>query len=196
MWVVKIGGSLSRDPLLGEWLAHLSEFGRGRVVIVPGGGGFADQTREHQDIWGFDDVAAHNMAVLGMAQYAVMMRGLCRRLVIAATDAQIRAALHAGRAAVWAPLDLLFQEANRLTSWDVTSDSLAAWLANRLNAERLVIVKSCEIEPACSIDEYAALGIVDASFAGFTRDASYPVDLVNRSDALRVRDRLLHATAD
>ena len=196
MWVVKLGGSLSRDPLLEEWLAQLSEFGGGRVVIVPGGGSFAEQAREHQDIWRFDDVAAHNMAVLAMAQYAVMMHGLCRRLVIAATDAQIRAALHAGRVDVWAPLDLLFQEANRLTSWDVTSDSLAAWLANRLNAERLVIVKSCDIDPAGSIDDYAARGIVDRSFAGFTRDASYPVDLVNRNDGSRVRARLLHATAD
>ena len=76
MWVVKIGGSLSRDPLLKEWLQHLSEFGGGRVVIVPGGGGFADQAREHQAVWRFDDVAAHNMAVLGMAQYALMMQGL------------------------------------------------------------------------------------------------------------------------
>ncbi|MEM5389464.1 aspartate kinase [Paraburkholderia phymatum] len=196
MWVVKIGGSLSRDPLLEEWLADLSDFGRGRVVIVPGGGRFAEQAREHQDIWRFDDVAAHNMTVLAMAQYALMMQGLCRQLLIAATDAQIRAALHAGRVAVWVPLDLLFQEANRLTSSDVTSDSLAAWLANRLNAERLVVVKSCEIEPSRSIEEYAALGIVDRSFARFTCDASYPVDLVNRSDGSRVRDRLLHATAD
>ncbi|SKC85052.1 Amino acid kinase family protein [Burkholderia sp. YR290] len=196
MWVVKIGGSLSRDPLLKEWLQHLSEFGGGRVVIVPGGGGFADQAREHQAVWRFDDVAAHNMAVLGMAQYALMMQGLCRRLVIAATDAQIRDALRAGRVAVWAPLDLLFQEPNRLTTWDVSSDSLAAWLANRLNAERLVIVKSCEVEPARTIEAYAAQGIIDRSFAGFTRDAPYPVDIVNRNDGSRVRDRLLHATAD
>ncbi|ACC75002.1 aspartate kinase [Paraburkholderia phymatum] len=196
MWVVKIGGSMSRDPLLEEWLTDLVDFGGGRVVIVPGGGDFAEQAREHQDIWRFDDVAAHNMAVLAMAQCALMMHGISRRLVIAATDAQIRAALHAGRVAVWAPLDLLYQEPNRLTSWDVTSDSLAAWLANRLNAERLLIVKSCEIERDRSIDEYAALGIVDRSLAGFTHDAPYPVDLLSRTDGARVRDLLLHATTD
>ncbi|MBN3752148.1 aspartate kinase [Paraburkholderia sp. Tr-20389] len=196
MWVVKIGGSMSRDPLLEEWLTDLVDFGGGRVVIVPGGGDFAEQAREHQDIWRFDDVAAHNMAVLAMAQYALLMQGISRRLVIAATDAQIRAALHAGRVAVWAPLDLLYQEPNRLTSWDVTSDSLAAWLANRLNAERLVIVKSCDIERERSIDEYAALGIVDRSLAGFTHDAPYPVDLLSRTDGARVRDLLLHATTD
>lgn len=196
MWVVKIGGSLSRDPLLEEWLEHLSDLGGGRVVIVPGGGQFAQPTREHQDVWCFDDVAAHNMMVLAMAQYALMMHGLCRRIVIAATDEQIRATLHAGRVAVWAPLELLFQEANRLTSCDVTADSVAAWLAQRLNAERLVIVKPCEIEAAHSIDEYVELGIVDRSFATFTRDASFPVELVSRSDVLRVRDQLLYAPTD
>ena len=73
MWVVKIGGSLSRDPLLKRWLSELCDFGGGRVLIVPGGGGFADQVREHQAVWEFDDVAAHNMAVLAMAQHALLM---------------------------------------------------------------------------------------------------------------------------
>ncbi len=193
MWVVKIGGSLSRDPLLEEWLRQLSDLGGGRVVIVPGGGGFADQVREHQAVWRFDDVAAHNMAVLAMAQHALLMQGVCRNLVVAATDAQIRRALHDGRAAVWAPLGMLRQEASLLTNWDVSSDSLAAWLANRLNAERLFVVKSCEIEAGQSMAHYTAQGVLDRRFAEFTRDASYPVELVNKNDWPRVRKQLLHA---
>ena len=193
MWVVKIGGSLSRDPLLQTWLRELNELGGGRVVVVPGGGGFADQVREHQAVWRFDDLAAHNMAVLAMAQHALMMQGLCRRLVVAATEPQIRHALHAGRTAVWAPFGLLRQEADTLTSWDVTSDSLAAWLANRLNAERLLIVKSCEIDPACDVAQLAEKGVLDKRFAELTRDASYPLDVLNKNDWPRVRELLLHA---
>ena len=45
MWVVKIGGSLSHDPMLRKWLVELCEVGGGRVVIVPGGGDFADKVR-------------------------------------------------------------------------------------------------------------------------------------------------------
>jgi aspartokinase-like uncharacterized kinase len=195
MWVVKIGGSLSRDPLLKEWLRQLSDVGGGRVVIVPGGGGFADQVREHQAVWHFDDVAAHNMAVLAMAQHALLMQGVCRNLVIAASEEQIRRALRGGRVALWAPLGVLQQEANLLTSWDVTSDSLAAWLANRLNAERLMLVKSCAIEPGQSVAHYTEQGVLDARFADFTREASYPVDLVNKHDWLRARDLLLHVPA-
>jgi len=194
MWVVKIGGSLSRDPMLKEWLRQLADLGGGRVVIVPGGGGFADQVREHQAVWNFDDVAAHNMAVLAMAQHALLMRGVCRNLVVAATEGQIRRALHGGRAAVWAPFGMLQQEANVLTNWDVSSDSLAAWLANRLNAERLLLVKSCAIEPGRSMAHYTAQGVLDRHFVDFTRDASYPVDVVNKNDWPRVRDLLLHAS--
>ncbi|QBQ99552.1 aspartate kinase [Paraburkholderia pallida] len=193
MWVVKIGGSLSRDPLLQTWLRELSELGGGRVVIVPGGGGFADQVREHQGLWRFDDLAAHNMAVLAMAQHALMMQGLCRRLVVATSEPQIRHALHEGRTAVWAPFGLLRQEADTLTSWDVTSDSLAAWLANRLNAERLLIVKSCEVDSASSVAMLAASGVLDKRFAEITRDASYPLDIVNKKEWMRVRELLLHA---
>lgn len=193
MWVVKIGGSLSRDPLLQTWLHELNELGGGRVVIVPGGGGFADQVREHQAIWRFDDLAAHNMAVLAMAQHALMMQGLCRRLVVAATESQIRHALHEGRAAVWAPFGLLRQEADTLTSWDVTSDSLAAWLANRLNAERLLIVKSCEIEAGCGVVQLAEKGVIDKRFGELTREASYPLDILSKNDWGLVRELLLHA---
>ncbi|NLP62759.1 aspartate kinase [Paraburkholderia sacchari] len=193
MWVVKIGGSLSRDPLLQTWLRELNELGGGRVVIVPGGGGFADQVREHQAVWRFDDLAAHNMAVLAMAQHALMMQGLCRRLVVAATEPQIRQALHAGRTAVWAPFGLLRQEADTLTSWDVTSDSLAAWLANRLNAERLMIVKSCAVDSECSVAQLAEKGVLDKRFAELTREASYPLDILNKNDWPCVRELLLNA---
>jgi aspartokinase-like uncharacterized kinase len=193
MWVVKLGGSLSRDPLLQTWLRELSELGGGRVVIVPGGGGFADQVREHQSVWRFDDVTAHNMAALAMAQTALMMKGVCGRLVVAARETQIRHALYEGRTAVWAPFDLMRQQADRLTSWDVTSDSLAAWLANRLNAERLLVVKSCAIDPSCSVAQHVAQGVLDRRFAEFVRDASYPLEILNKHDWPRVRELLLHA---
>ena len=47
MWVVKIGGSLSHDSALREWLTLLWEVGGGRVVIVPVGGDFADAVRRY-----------------------------------------------------------------------------------------------------------------------------------------------------
>ncbi|HET9642555.1 MAG TPA: aspartate kinase, partial [Burkholderiaceae bacterium] len=128
MWVVKLGGSLSRDPRLPLWLDMLAEYGRGRVTVVPGGAAFADAVRDVHAHWGFDEVAAHNMAVLAMAQTAHMLHALEPRLVLVSDEAAIRRTLHSGRPALWLPMELLRDAPDVLTSWDVTSDSLALWL--------------------------------------------------------------------
>src|SRR5262249_17496911 len=144
--VVKLGGSLGRDPVLKEWLDTLVSLGSGRVVIVPGGGGFADEVREQQDLWRIDDLAAHNMAVVGMAQMALLMQGICPALTLAASDVDLRRAVQQARVPVWMPFEVLREQRDTLTHWGVTSDSLAAWLANRLNAEGLLLVKACPID--------------------------------------------------
>ena len=185
--VVKIGGSLACDPRLAQWLALLAEAGPGHVVIVPGGGPFADQARLAHARWGLGDVVAHNMAVLGMVQYAMQMHGICAALAPSETIAGIGDALLQGRTVMWLPYELVRSRADALTSFDVTSDSLAAWLADRLGATRLVLVKSCAIPAGCTVREYVAAGIVDARFADAVRDADYAVDLINRDELVRMR---------
>jgi 5-(aminomethyl)-3-furanmethanol phosphate kinase len=192
MWIVKLGGSLGRDPILKEWLETLIALGSGRVVIVPGGGGFADEVREQQELWHFDDLAAHNMAVLAMAQMALMMKGICPALALAAGDADLRRAVQQARVPVWLPFEVLREQADTLTHWGVTSDSLAAWLANRLNAEGLMLVKACEIDPSLPAAEWASAGIVDAEFARFTRDAAYSVTLLNSAELPRANALLVN----
>ena len=68
MWVVKLGGSLTADPLLPQWLELLAQLGGGRVTLVCGGGRFADEVRQRRRSGISTIVAAHNMAVLAMAQ--------------------------------------------------------------------------------------------------------------------------------
>jgi len=77
------------------------------------------------------------------------------------------------------------------TNWDVTSDSIALELARRLNAERLVLVKSCEIDPKSSVVELAEAGIVDRRFASLTVGAAFPIDFVHHAELARVRALLL-----
>ncbi|MDR5783027.1 aspartate kinase [Caballeronia sp. LZ065] len=194
MWVVKIGGSLSHDPALREWLTRLWEVGGGRVVIVPGGGDFADAVRQYQSEWQFDDLAAHNMCLLAMAQYAILMQGVVPELVLASNESRIRRALRDGRVAVWVPTDLMRTTPDKMTNWDVTSDSLAAWLSTSLNAERLMIVKSCEVEAHASLEALAADGVVDRRFPAYVRDANYVVEILGKGDLAVMRDRLLNVT--
>ncbi|WP_119157332.1 aspartate kinase [Caldimonas tepidiphila] len=191
MWVVKIGGSLNRDALLPQWLELLGTLGRGRVVLVPGGGAFADEVRAAQRHWSFDDVAAHNMAVLGMAQTAMLLRGLAPALQPVLREADFRKVLRQGGTALWMPLQLLREQADELTSWEVTSDSLALWLARRLNAERLVLVKSCEMDAAASFGELAQAGALDGRFAALAADAAFPIELLHRGELERMRALLI-----
>jgi len=191
MWIVKLGGSLAHDPRVVLWLAMLAELGGGRVTVVPGGGVFADAVRTSQRHWNFPDLAAHNMAVLAMAQTAHLFHALEPRLTLAPDEAGIRRALHAGHPALWLPFGLLRDAPDLLTRWDVTSDSLALWLARVLNAERLVLVKACPVVPGSTFAELAAQGVLDAQFDAWSRDAPFPIEVVACDAMEQVRDGLL-----
>ena len=46
-------------------------------------------------------------------------------------------------------------------TWDVTSDSIAAWVAIQLRASQLILLKSCSV-PVATVSELARQGIVDS----------------------------------
>lgn len=191
MWVVKLGGSLLGDPLLREWLALLAQLGGGRVTVVCGGGSFADEVRRMQSHWRIDDLAAHNMAVLAMAQTTWLAHGLQPSLELAATEPELRRVLHSGRAAAWLPFEWLRAQAAENTNWGLTSDSIALELARSLNAERLVIVKSCAIDRRLTLDQLGEAGVLDSRFAATARGAAFPIDLVHKSEMAQMRALLI-----
>ena len=191
MWVVKIGGSLNTNPMLPDWLDLLAQCGGGRVTVVCGGGGFADEVRRAQAHWQFGDLSAHNMAVLAMAQTAYLLHALNPALQLTRSKADIRRVLHRGGTALWLPYELQRDQADANTNWQVTSDSIALDLARRLNAERLVVVKSCEIDPKAGLARLAEAGIVDRHFAALSDGAAFPIDIVRHDELDRMRALLL-----
>jgi len=193
--VVKLGGSLNRDPLLRDWLELLSTSGGGHVVVVSGGGGFADQVREHQLHWQFDDLAAHNMAILAMMQSATMFRSLAPGLEAATTSLDIARVLRAGGVAVWYPADWIRTQANDMTHWGATSDSLAAWLATHIGASTLVLVKAADIRPAVDLAGHARSGMVDAEFCRLTGSASYSIEVLGKTELSRLGNLLDRLTS-
>src|SRR5260370_35911398 len=66
--VVKLGGSFAFSAILTDWIRTLASCA-GRVVIVPGGGPFADAVRTAQLRMGFDHRAAHLMSIPAMVEY-------------------------------------------------------------------------------------------------------------------------------
>lgn len=190
MWIVKIGGSMNRDPLLPQWLELMGQIGGGRVVIVCGGGLFADAVRQAQAHWHFDDPTAHNMALLAMAQSAYQAHGLAPGLQIASKETELRKVLRTGRCALWLPFELLGDHGSSAANWEVTSDSIALELADRLNAERLVLVKSCAIDPGASLEQLSQDGVLDQAFPAIVQAVGVPVDLLHRTELERMRSLL------
>jgi len=159
--IVKLGGSLAEGPSLPSWLAVLTRHGGGRCVVVPGGGGFADAVRAAQAALGFSDRAAHCMALLAMEQSALMLADLAPLLAPCAEPDEIAACLAAGRIPVWLPSRMALADRAIPESWDVTSDSLAAWLAGMLGLRQLVLVKSAPPPEPATAERLAAAGYVD-----------------------------------
>lgn len=192
MLVVKLGGSLAASPELPRWVDMIAAAGAGKVVLVPGGGPWADAVRAAQAREGFDDCTAHRRALLAMEQYGRVLVEMNARLVAAQNESTIRKALSQASVPVWMPCEMAVAEASIPESWDVTSDSLAAWLAALLGASRLLLVKSLpSIARQPAAEEMAALGWVDAAFPRYAC-ASFEVHLLGASD-LRLAGRLLAA---
>ena len=53
--------------------------------------------------------------------------------------------LKKGNLKVWLPSKLLKEESSFLKNWDSTSDSVAAWLYEKLNAKGLLFIKSLKL---------------------------------------------------
>ncbi|TIL55408.1 MAG: dihydroneopterin aldolase, partial [Mesorhizobium sp.] len=103
--VAKLGGSTVHAAELESWIAALAG-SQLPIVIVPGGGLFADQVRETQIYMDFSDTAAHAMAILAMEQFAQVILDRDERLAPARSLEEMGRALDAGKIPVWLPSSL------------------------------------------------------------------------------------------
>ncbi len=195
MWVVKLGGSLLGSPALKRWLDALNSFSDGKVVIVPGGGIFADAVRESQLMTGIDDATAHKMAVVAMDQYATLMCGLNPSLTLASNELEIAERGWQHQAIVWKPSEMVLADEGIAMNWDVTSDSLAAWLATKLNAQHLILIKSdlsrYQDKTEVSVDGLVRDQLVDASFATYLKGQLFNTWVLDKEN-----DNVLSAGVD
>jgi aspartokinase-like uncharacterized kinase len=171
--VVKVGGSLLADEGLPSLLATLGDLARTyRLVVVPGGGPFAESVREACSRCDPGADAAHWMAVLGMDQHAHLIAGMLPPARLVADPDEVGSVLADGLLPVLSPFRWLRAADPLPHGWQVTSDSIAAWVAARLGARRLVLLKSLagvpgangDVLPEAPLRAAAAAGIVDEHF--------------------------------
>lgn len=143
--VCKIGGSLSQPEVLGPLLKTLealrTEY---RVVVVPGGGAFADAVRAEAAIFQLGDTASHWMAILAMDQYGYLLADLGETTRMVRTPAEVEEAVQDGVLPILLPSAMLLGTDPLPHSWNVTSDSIAAYIAVRLGARLLVLLKDVD----------------------------------------------------
>jgi aspartokinase-like uncharacterized kinase len=183
MWVIKLGGSLLGSSELQAWLDLIAKHGDGKVVIVPGGGMFADAVRQAQLDTGISDHTAHQMAVLAMDQYGLLMKGLNDNLATAASELELAERGWQHRGIIWLPSKMVCADDDIPENWQMTSDSLAAWLAQKLNALHLVLIKSTlPTEREATAKTLAQQDLVDSCLADFIVDQTFDTWVLDKDD--------------
>src|SRR5216110_1201780 len=94
------------------------------------------------------------MAVLGMDQYAHALAARLPDAALVDGDGGISAAVQARRLPVLAPYRWLRAADPLPHTWEVTSDTIAAWLAGALGARRVVLIKPIHSEGKKLVDGY------------------------------------------
>lgn len=182
--VIKLGGSLMRSSELGDWLGTVQSLaGMTNIIIVPGGGEFADKVRETQASLGFDDQTAHRLALLAMTQYGYLLAGLNQNLHVVEDLESLISSLDKSIPLLWLPTFLLKDESEIPASWDYTSDSIALWLATKLTANSLILVKAKALKQTeFLVEECIKNNTLDKGFQKLTDKFEGEIHLVNNSD--------------
>jgi 5-(aminomethyl)-3-furanmethanol phosphate kinase len=189
--LIKVGGSLLDWPELPsrlmEFLQHRRESEPDvRPVLFCGGGVFADAIRRFDHLHHLGEFAAHRLAIQAMDLASTVLFCLIPRALpvdrVEALDEEIAD----DDISVLVPSAFLDELESRRPSplprtWDVTSDTIAAWMAGELKARSLVLLKSASLPPRATRDQAARLKLVDPFFPLIS-------SAVSRVEYLNLRD--------
>ncbi len=171
MTVIKVGGSLFDWPELPGRLTEMLDARQAadrdeRLVLIAGGGPAADVVRALDRIHGLGDRSAHRLALHAMDLTAIILAELLPGTVPVQSLDTFRVVCSAGSILVLAPR-LIVDEIEHSgrdglsASWDVTSDTIAAWIALHIGADRLILLKSAPLPIGTTRLGAARLGLVD-----------------------------------
>lgn len=181
MKVIKLGGSLFASPVLLSWLEALTQAARREpIIIVPGGGPFADQVRLAQQRHDIGDGAAHCMAILAMAQFGLLLHDLAPRSRPLHYPCPSAGGAHDVGLHIWLPDAALFNQPGLPQSWAITADSLALWLAQQLEADALFLIKR-RIPQQHTLSQLCRDGVIDQGFNTLLSASPLPVYLLHDS---------------
>jgi aspartokinase-like uncharacterized kinase len=198
--VIKIGGSLSRSAGLKALCQEVARLGpHHQLLIVPGGGEFADQVRKSYKRYSLSDTTAHYMALLAMDQYGYILNEMIDGSSLVEDVQSIGKVIETGRAAVLLPSSMAMRTYTLPHSWQVTSDSIAAWMTWEAKCPRLVLLKDVDglldlnkkLIEKMTVNELAGTtGGVDEYLARFLASAQLEVWIINGRHPKRLSELL------
>ena len=172
--VFKFGGSLLAPPLLpdaADRFRHLlQQLGGARPIVLVGGGPMVDAIRRWDAVYGLGEEVSHWTAVRALSIATEIVACLLAGSRVTKTQKECEAAWSAGVVPIHDSFEFLSQidESRRdplPRRWCVTSDSIAARLAECFEAPRLVLVKSTTIPAGLDVSGASREGYVDPHFA-------------------------------
>ncbi|MFK7816200.1 MAG: amino acid kinase [Gammaproteobacteria bacterium] len=181
-WAIKLGGSLYNSKYLIEWLEIIKNCSDRRIVIIPGGGPFADQVRLADEKYNLKPNYSHDMAILAMQQFGYLLASMSPDLVLANTTKKINQAWDASQVVIWEPYEMVRDQCRLDKTWGVTSDSLAAWLANVLCIGNLLLIKSSKIVlKTTELNDLAQSKCLDAGLQDLVNDYQINTHILHKS---------------
>jgi aspartokinase-like uncharacterized kinase len=140
--VIKVGGSLAETPkALKALCTELSRVAREHsVVVVPGGGKFADAVRDFDKEFALSSALSHRLAILAMDQYGLVLSQVIPGACTCDDVEEAKRISETRKVPVFLPAKLMFKDDALEASWDVTSDSIAAYVAYKLQAPKVLFV--------------------------------------------------------
>ncbi|PQO34105.1 hypothetical protein DTL21_11210 [Bremerella cremea] len=185
--VWKLGGSLLDLPDLGERIQQLKgdQFADVPVVIIPGGGVFADAVRQLDRTHQLDPRYSHFLALDAMQMTARFVANILGAATPVADPVDQEQRLqrwskpddYSATLEVWDVIsewnrsvpDLQIAYGEFPEDWNLTSDSIAAILAAYWQADRFVLCKSIDTPEGNNYQAWAEAGAVDLAFPAAAR---------------------------
>lgn len=139
--VLKVGGSIAEYPVsLKELCKELAICAKDyEILIVPGGGRFADTVRDFDKTYSLSSTVAHEMAVLAMDQFGLFLSDITPNSYASYSLEKVKNSSY-GKLPIFLPSRFIFCKDPLESSWDVTSDSIAAYITGILQARKLILI--------------------------------------------------------
>ena len=138
MWIVKIGGSWLKNPELPDLINLLKNFSSQKIILVVGGGVFADCVREAYRTIKMSECTGHLLAMKATELFAYYLKSINPEIYL---TKNIEHFVN-DKINLWLPSDRMYKEECFEKSWESTSDSIATWLYTNTEADGLIFVKS------------------------------------------------------